>query len=238
MRIALLEDDEHIAELMGTWLQAADYHHKRYASGQPLINDLKRETFDMVVLDWMVPDIDGSEVLKWIRNNLEWHIPIIFVTSRDSEEDIVTILNLGADDYVTKPVGERELLARIKALARRSQLQDSRQDNLIEVGDYRIDTNSRVVTHNGEVVKLTQKEYELVLFLFRNLGRIVSRSHILESVWGHQADINTRTADTHISRIRNKLGLIPENGWRISAVYHHGYRLEQLNTDSHQAINA
>ena len=230
MRIALLEDEEHIAKLVSLWLEERSYQCTHFADGRQMINALKQDSFDLLVLDWMVPEIDGEGVLRWVRENLSWPIPIIFMTQRDNEDDIVKILSLGADDYLTKPIREREMIARITALARRANVLGSNQDNL-QFGDYAIDLASNTVTRNGDTIKLTQKEFELVLFLFRNMGRIVSRGHMLESVWGHSKDINTRTADTHISRIRNKLGLVPENGWRISAIYHHGYRLEQLHPD-------
>ena len=114
------------------------------------------------------------------------------------------------------------------AVARRANLIVADDHDTITVGDYCIDNTKKTVLRANEEIKLTQKEYELVRYLFRNIGRIVSRENILENVWGHTADINTRTADTHISRIRNKLGLVPDNGWRISSIYHHGYRLEHL----------
>jgi DNA-binding response OmpR family regulator len=235
MRIAILEDDEHIGELLKIWIEADDNACSVFETGKSLIAALKRDSYDIILLDWMVPDINGEEALQWIRDNIDWHIPVVFVTARDSEDDVARILDIGADDYLVKPVRQKELLARIRALARRSNIhEDQHSTTIIQKGDYRIDTGARTVYKDNEPVKLTQKEYELILFLFNNIGRIVSRSHIMESVWGHHADLNTRTADTHISRIRNKLGLVPENGWRINAIYHHGYRLENLtqeNTD-------
>lgn len=230
MRIALLEDEEHIAKLVSLWLEESGHQCTHFGDGRQLINALKQDSFDLLVLDWMVPEIDGEGVLRWARENLSWPIPILFMTQRDNEDDIVKILSLGADDYLTKPIREKEMLARITALARRANVLGTKETNL-QFGDYSIDLSSNSVMRNGDPIKLTQKEFELVLFLFRNIGRIVSRGHMLESVWGHNKDINTRTADTHISRIRNKLGLVPENGWRISAIYHHGYRLEQLQNE-------
>lgn len=235
MRVALLEDEPHIAELVKMWIEAEGYQCQRFGDGRALINALKRETFDLLILDWMVPEIDGEDVLNWVRENITWNIPVVFMTQRDTEEDIVKILSLGADDYITKPIRHKEMMARVTALARRAHVLDSdTRRHSLDYDGYHIDLNANTVSLNGEPIKLTQKEYELVVFLFRNLGRIVSRNHMLESVWGHSEDINTRTADTHISRIRNKLGLVPENGWRISAIYHHGYRLEQLDTPDRQ----
>ena len=238
MRIALLEDDEHIAKLICLWIEEEGHHCSIFGDGRQMINALKGDSFDLLLLDWMVPEIDGEGVLVWARENLSWRIPIVFLTMRDNEEDIVKILSLGADDYITKPVRHREMMARITALARRSNVLGTEKvkEDELHFGPYDINLKNNTVSRNNDSIKLTQKEFELVLFLFRNLGRIVSRGHMLESVWGHNQDINTRNADTHISRIRNKLGLVPENGWRISAIYHHGYRLEQVEGNSNSAV--
>ena len=229
IHIGILEDDSNISELLRLWLTEAGYKVSLYSSGQELLSAIGNADFDLLILDWMLPDINGDEVLRKIRENIDWHIPIIFETGRDTEEDISHILMLGADDYLTKPLSRKVLLARVMAVARRAKLFDSSDQDVINVGDYRIDNSKKAVLRADEEIKLTQKEYELVRYLFRNIGRIVSRENILENVWGHKTDINTRTADTHISRIRNKLGLIPDNGWRISSIYHHGYRLEHLS---------
>ncbi len=228
MRIALLEDEAIVAELLTLWLSEHGHHVSAYTRGEPLIDSLRRETYDLLVLDWMVPDIDGEKVLAWVRQHIEWRIPVIFVTQRDEEEDIVRILSQGADDYLVKPVRQRELLARISALARRAHMDES-GDKVLQFPPYTIDNRDRTVAFNGRRVQLTQKELDLAAFLFRNAGRILSRDHILESVWGHRPGMNTRTVDTHISRLRNKLDLSPANGWRLSGIYHHGYRLEHLN---------
>jgi DNA-binding response OmpR family regulator len=124
------------------------------------------------------------------------------------------------------------MLARITALGRRSQaLVD---ENAVEFGEFSVDVTAHTIMREGVSIELTHKEFELALFLFRNIGRLLSRSHILESVWGQSAQLNTRTVDTHISRIRNKLDLVPERGWRLSGVYHHGYRLERHNSAESQ----
>lgn len=230
MRIALLEDESHVAELVTLWLSDSGHAVTAFASGEMLINSLRRDTYDLLVLDWMVPDIDGEKVLAWVREHLEWHIPVIFVTQRDEEEDVVRILSAGADDYLVKPVRQRELQARITALARRAHL-DEPQSHLLEFQPYTIDTTERMVRFDDHAVQLTQKELDLACFLFRNAGRILSRDHILESVWGHRPGMNTRTVDTHVSRLRNKLELNAHNGWRLTGVYHHGYRLEHLHDE-------
>lgn len=235
MRAAVVEDDMETGRLIGLWLEDAGYSYELYPSGKAFQRDLSRETFDIVILDWMLPDVSGDELLQWIREHLDWPVPVIFATARDSEEDIVRVLSLGADDYLVKPLRHQEFIARIRAVTRRAQGQaDARA--VLEAPPYQLNPVTRTVIWAGQPVELTQKEFDLALFLFRNRGRMLSRGHILESVWGQTADLQTRTVDTHISRIRSKLGLTPENGWRLNAVYNHGYRLEQVNNAAQEAM--
>jgi DNA-binding response OmpR family regulator len=175
----------------------------------------------------MIPDMDGYEVLGWVRQNFEWPIPVVFVTAKDEEDDIVRALEQGADDYIVKPAKQRELVARITAVARRVAPVDEAH-SVIDFEPFHIDLTNHEVRKAGQRIDVTQKEYELIVFLFRNMGRVLSRAHILESVWGRNPDINTRTVDTHVSRIRTKLALAPEMGWKLSSIYQHGYRLERI----------
>jgi len=197
------------------------------------------QNFDIVILDWMLPDINGDKVLEWVREKVNWDIPVLFITMRDSERDIVYALEHGADDYMTKPVKQMEMLARINALSRRKTPKPTK-DKIIIIDDYTIDIESRSVMRNNKAIQLTQKEFELIAFLFTNLNTVLSRKFILENVWGHTSDLHTRTVDTHISRIRNKLELGKNEHWRLSAIYHHGYRLEYLGnlTTSDDKINS
>lgn len=228
MRIAILEDDPHLSQLLQLWIEEPGHTVAAFDRGQALINTLRRESFDLLILDWMVPDLDGEQVLEWVRAHMDWPIPVIFVTQRDEEDDVVRILSKGADDYLVKPVRQRELLARVEALARRSHLQQPKNEHVLSHDPYALDIAAHTVSFRGETVQLTQKEFDLAEFLFRNSGRILSRDHILEHVWGHRAGLNTRTVDTHISRLRSKLHLSAENGWRLTGIYHHGYRLEPV----------
>ena len=232
MRIAILEDDRTQAELMRSWLSDADQDCRVFYEGKVFIRELVRDTYDLIILDWMLPDTDGIQVLKWIREHIDWPIPVLFVTGKDRETDIVEALNKGADDYMVKPVKRFEMLARIKAISRRTLDRDE-ATQMLEFGRYTIDLTARAVYLDGAPLELTQKEFNLALFLFRCAGRILSRGHILESVWGSHPDLNTRTVDTHISRIRNKLGLKEDHGWQLKSVYQHGYRLEQSNLSQH-----
>ncbi len=227
MRIALLEDDRDTANIMTVWIESDGHHVARFESGGALTKALQRETYDLLILDWLLPDINGDEVLRWVREHVGWQMPVIFITQKDSQEDIVAGLNLGADDYMTKPVDAAELLARISAVARRYR-QHPESEASLECAPFRFDLSGHTVMRDTQPLALTQKEYELALFLFRNIGRLLSRAHILESVWGRSADVTTRTVDIHVSRLRKKMGLSEESGWRLSAVYYHGYRLESV----------
>ena len=154
--------------------------------------------------------------------------PVIFVTSRDAEDDIVTALRDGADDYMVKPIRRMELLSRIEAVRRRYGLHEDLSETIL-IPPFRFDLTARQVTRNDiPIEKLTEKEFQLALFMFRNLGRLLSRGHLLEAIWGLHASIPTRTLDTHVSRVRSKLALQPANGFRLTPVYNFGYRLERL----------
>ncbi len=227
MRIALLEDDEGQADLYSTWIEDAGHVCASFASGKAFIKHIGRESYDLILLDWGIPDITGADVLVWIRSNIQNPVPVMFVTARDEEQDIVTALESGADDYLVKPVRKMELLARINALERRAK-QDFVQKQKLDFNPFFIDVKARKVSRDDKSIDLTIKEFDLTLFLFRHLGQLLSRGHILESIWGRNQDLSTRTVDTHASRIRHKLDLGQESGYRLSAVYFYGYRLEHI----------
>ena len=230
MEIALLEDDPDQAALLSLWIQEAGHGCETFAEGEGFRAGFDPKRHDLAVLDWMLPDTSGEEVLAWLRENHGWALPVLFVTARDDEADVVTALRAGADDYMAKPIGREELIARLEALnRRRCGPEPARATPEQAVGHLTVDTTERTIRRHGEPVPLTQKEYELAAYLLANVGQLLPRAQLLADVWGHAAVINTRTVDTHISRLRTKLGLFPENGWRLSAVYQHGYRLERLS---------
>lgn len=231
MRIALLEDDPCQTDLVKLWLHDGGHSCHAFSRSKEFMRVLARDSFDLLLIDWELPDVNGDIVLEWVRLNVRDNVPVLFATARDREDDIVSVLKAGADDYLVKPLRKLELLARIEALGRRSKPQPAR-DTALSVGEFEVDMERRVITRGGTPIELTQKDFDLAVFMFRNVGNLVSRGHILESVWGRSADLNTRTVDTHVSRLRSKLGLVPEKGWRLSAVYQHGYRLESVSSDS------
>ena len=227
MRIALLEDDLDQAAVMRNWLEEDGHSCKLYTSGKELIRDLRNDSFDVIILDWLVPDMDGLEVLNWIRKENNIRIPVLFVTVLTNEEEIVTALNAGADDFMSKPVKRRELLARLEAITRRCT-PDYMRGISFSLPPYLVQFESNSILVNDQEVELTQKEFDLAVFLFRRAGQVVSRGHILENVWGANPKMNTRTVDTHISRIRKKLEITEKNGWSLVSIYQHGYRLEPV----------
>jgi two-component system response regulator RegX3 len=229
LRIALLEDDKDQAALVNLWLEGAGHEVKIFPTSREFQKAVARDSFDLLVLDWILPDINGDEVLKWVRETVDWPIPVLFMTQRDAEEDVVHILELGADDYMAKPVSQAVLIARINALGRRARPRED-DDQSTDYGAYHLDPKTHTISVNGEAIDLTSREFDLAWFLFRNSGRVLSRGHILEAVWGSSPDLNTRTVDTHISRLRKKLNISEGNGWRLKAIYQHGYRLESLNS--------
>jgi two-component system response regulator RegX3 len=223
MRIAVLEDDLAQQELYRIWLGTAQHTCTCFGTSKSFIEAVNKDPYDLLILDWMLPDSSGELALRWIRENIGWHIPVIFITSRDSEVDIVTALRSGADDYLVKPPKCLELLARIESLARRMT-----PPSVQQIGVYEINLDVRQIRLHGKEIELTQKEFELACFLFQNHGKLLSRVHLLEKLWGLNADVDTRTVDTHMSRIRRKLAINPENGWQIIPVYGYGYRIERL----------
>lgn len=231
MRIAIVEDDVSQADLVRIWLVGAGHACHTFARGREFMRVMARDSFDLIVLDWELPDVNGDAILAWVRANVREPVPVLFTTARDAEADIVQALKAGADDYLVKPLRKQELLARVEALGRRAHPKPRTAEHL-KLAEFDVDIDRRVVTRHGAEVDLTQKDFDLAVFLFRNVGNLVSRGHILESVWGRTSDLNTRTVDTHVSRLRSKLGLVPENGWKLSAVYQHGYRLEQVTPEA------
>ena len=238
MRIGLLEDDEDLVEIIRLWVEDKANSLTAYTTGKSFRECILNENIDVVVLDWQLPDTTGLLELNWLRGEIGSDVPVIFITARDDESSIVEALDHGADDYMVKPVFKEVTLARINALHRRNKhgaltnQVTNKVDvhnlaaDLIEIYDpFEVNHSQRSITHNGKVVKLTNKEFELAAFLFRNESSLISRDFLLINLWGTRADINTRTVDTHICRIRTKLGMNTDIGWQLNSIYQCGYRL-------------
>ena len=234
MRIAALDDEGYQLELIRHAVEVIGHECHGFADGKSLLRDLHRETYDLLVLDWGLPDIEGPRVVQRIRNDLKSAMPILFVTNRREEEDLVEGLAAGADDFMTKPIRVAELQARVRALLRRTY--PAQHESQLVFRDYRFDPATRSLRIAGRLVELSRREHALALFLFRNLGRLMSREHLREAVWGLDAETPSRSLDTHISRLRQKLDLQPSNGFLLSAVYGMGYRLEPLEPEHVEAL--
>lgn len=227
MEIALLEDNPTDARLIKSYMEESGHSCTVYETGQSLISQLPQTSYALLIIDWELPDIAGDRILAWVRENIGYDLPVIFVTGRDSTQDIVAMLDAGADDYMTKPVNLEEMLARITALVRRSRLPE-KSSNSIYIQPYTLDFNCHRITKSGVEISLTPKEFELAGYLLQNIGELLSRNRLLEEIWGYGPEIHTRTIDIHISRIRKKLELTEEHGWKLTSIYHKGYRLERL----------
>ena len=224
MKIALLEDDPSQARLVERWLAQAGLDVVLFNSGAAFREGIEKATVDIIIIDWMLPDDDGLAVLVWLRDALQCRLPVMFATTRAEEASLVTALDKGADDYLIKPLRQQETIARINALLRRGPA--VAPPAIVSLGSIMIDAAAHRATRQGIAVELTDREMDLAVYMLRNHGRLLTRQELLENVWRTSASIITRTVDTHISRLRAKLGLTAENGFDLSTVYHKGYRLE------------
>lgn len=234
LRIALLEDDPDQSALIRLWLEDAEHSVSVHDNGGDFLRAIRRESFDLYLLDWLLPDLDGLDVLRKLRTELQDRTPVLVATVKKEERDIVRALESGADDYLVKPVRQRELIARADAIFRRSGGVGTEVD-IYDAPPYTMDLHSKQASLHGQKISLTQREFDLAMFFFRNAGRAVSRAHLLEAIWGiENTNVTTRTIDTHISRLRKKMRLHEDNGWKLTAIYQHGYRLEQIGKSTKQ----
>lgn len=216
--VLLVEDDDAIADMLRTFFERDGYRFLHALTGEEAVERLRIRPVSAILLDLNLPGIDGVETCRRIREFA--NTPVIMLTARDTEVDKVLGLEMGADDYVTKPFSPRELLARVKAVLRRSE-EPPAKARIIEISGYEIDSGKRsVTTPSGEVVEPTAKEFDLLWYLAENAGLALSRNQILEGVWGYEYFGETRTVDVHIRQLRKKIEGIP-----IETVWGVGYRL-------------
>ena len=223
-RILLVEDERALSEPLTFLLEREGYEPTICADGLDAIAEFDRNGTDLILLDLMLPGISGTEVCREIRTRSS--VPIIMLTAKDTEIDIVVGLELGADDYVTKPYSTRELLARIRAMLRRHSDRPDEDDSVLEAGRVRMDLERHAVTVSGELVNMPLKEFELLEVLLRNAGRVLTRGQLIDRVWGSDYFGDTKTLDVHIKRIRSRIEATPSEPIMLVTVRGLGYRFE------------
>jgi two-component system phosphate regulon response regulator PhoB len=223
-RILVVDDEPDLLELVRVNLTQAGYDVETAETGQGGLDRARRSRPDLLVLDLMLPDLSGTEICRQIRSDRELHdVPVLMLTAKSEEVDRVVGLELGADDYVTKPFSPRELALRVGAILRRTSA-ESRQSEVLSQGPLLLDAERHRCTVNGESVELTAKEFRLLATLMRRPGRVMTRERLLDEVWGSDITVTTRTIDTHLKRLREKLGVA---GDLIETVRGVGYRFAE-----------
>ncbi len=224
IRVLIVEDEESLADPLAYLLRKEGFEATVAADGPAALAEFDRAGADIVLLDLMLPGMSGTDVCKQLRSRSS--VPVIMVTARDSEIDKVLGLELGADDYVTKPYSARELIARIRAVLRRGGDAEEVGDTILEAGPVRMDIERHVVSVGGEQIALPLKEFDLLEYLMRNKGRVLTRGQLIDRVWGADYVGDTKTLDVHVKRLRSKIEADPGNPARLVTVRGLGYKLE------------
>lgn len=223
--VLIVEDEESLADPLAFLLRKEGFEATVVTDGPAALAEFDRSGADIVLLDLMLPGMSGTDVCKQLRARSS--VPVIMVTARDSEIDKVVGLELGADDYVTKPYSARELIARIRAVLRRGGDDDSEvSDGVLESGPVRMDVERHVVSVNGDAITLPLKEFDLLEYLMRNSGRVLTRGQLIDRVWGADYVGDTKTLDVHVKRLRSKIEADPANPVHLVTVRGLGYKLE------------
>ena len=223
-KVLIVEDEESFSEALAFMLKREGYEVEVAADGNKAIELFDRNGADLLLLDLMLPGLSGTEVCKHIRTKSS--VPIIMLSAKDGEVDKVVGLELGADDYVTKPFSSRELLARIKAVMRRHGDVEDLLPTVVEEGPVRIDLDRHVVTIRGEQIAMPLKEFDLLEFLVRNAGRVMTRTQLIDRIWGADYVGDTKTLDVHVKRLRSKVESDPANPAHLLTVRGLGYRYQ------------
>ncbi|MCR8671501.1 response regulator transcription factor [Agrococcus sp. HG114] len=226
-RILIVEDEVALAEPLAYLLELEGYETAHVDDGDRAVRLFEEEGADLILLDLMLPGRSGTEVCQHIRRTSK--VPIIMVTAKDSEVDTIVGLELGADDYVTKPYSSRELVARIRAVLRRraAEEEDEEDDSVVEIDRVRLDSDSHTVTVDGREVAMPLREFELLEYLMRNAGRVLTRGQLIDRVWGSDYFGDTKTLDVHIKRLRAKIEEDPSSPKLVVTLRGLGYRFER-----------
>lgn len=220
-KVLVVDDDENITEVIKMYLESSGYGVRIALDGKKAKEFYSEYNPDIVLLDVMIPYIDGVEVLKWIRNQSD--IPVIMLTAKGDTYDKVLALEIGADDYIVKPFEPKELVARVKAVLRRFNKEQTKED-VISLDNLVIDSTSYKVIYKGKNLKMPPKEFELLYFLASNKNKVFTREQLLCEVWGYDYPGDSRTVDVHIKRLREKIG--DDNTWQLQTVWGVGYKFE------------
>jgi DNA-binding response OmpR family regulator len=229
MRIAMLDNEPREIESIQRVMSMIGHECHGFADGKSLLRGLRDQVFDLLVLDSRPPDVDGLEVIRRLRGSFGNRLPLLLTAVPEDKTQMATALLAGAVDFMVKPLGSDELQARVQALLRRAY--PTRFERELTYGPYHFSPLTTTICLNGKPVRLKQREYELALLLFRNIGRMLSREHLWQAIWGKELDTGSRSLDTHVSRLRVRLALRPENGMVLASVYGLGYRLEFLSDE-------
>lgn len=226
MKIAVVDDDPLIAEHISSIVLKSGFQCDVFPNGKSFVAAQRKNTFDLVFLDWNLPDTTGIELLTDLRAVTSGFTRVIMVTSRSDKDDVARALNSGADDYIVKPESEAIIKARMDAVLRRGTA--TTMSRIIEIDDFKFDRLTDTVSFGDERVDLSNKEFALAQLLLENPHKPLSRVYLLQKVWNSAADLSTRTLDVHVSKVRLKLQLRPERGYRIVPIAGYGYRLERF----------
>ena len=229
MSIAIIEDDANIRNLIKIVLSDLNVPIDEYDNGWKGLDGVTQKKYSLLVLDLMLPGVNGMEICRKIRQSNNT-MPILMLTSKSEEDDKIAGLETGADDYLTKPFSNRELLARVKALLRRSEIKsdiDKKENNIISIGNLTLDTSGRVLTKNNKEIPLSAKEFDLVQLFMSNAGRNYSRIEVLEKVWGEQFEGLEHTVNSNINRLRSKIEDDPTNPKYLITVWGLGYKFNK-----------
>jgi two-component system response regulator RegX3 len=222
--VLVVEDEESFSDALSYMLRREGYEVEIAATGPEALTAFDRSGADLVLLDLMLPGLSGTEVCRELRSRS--HVPIIMVTARDSEVDKVVGLELGADDYVTKPFSSRELVARIRAVMRRGAESDELVTSTVEAGPVRMDVERHVVSVDSKQISMPLKEFDLLELLLRNAGRVLTRGQLIDRVWGADYVGDTKTLDVHVKRLRSKIEPDPAHPKYLVTVRGLGYKFE------------